>query len=44
MGGAFSDEGWDELNREEESFEKAEREANLLERMYNLHDIESENG
>ena len=44
MGGAFSDEGWDDLYKEEESLENAEKEATLLERLYNLENIESENG
>ena len=44
MGGAFSEEGWNELAFEETKMAAEEREANLLEKMYMINDIESENG
>ena len=44
MGGAFSEEGWNQLAFEETKMAVEEREANLLEKMYMINDIESENG
>ena len=44
MGGAFSEEGWNQLALEETKMAVEEREANLLEKMYCINDIESENG
>ena len=44
MGGAFSEEGWNQLALEETKMAIEEREANLLEKMYCINDIESENG
>ena len=44
MGGAFSFGGWDELEKEEEQFAKAEIEDHLLSKLFELNDIESEAG
>ena len=44
MGGAFSEEGWNQLALEETKMAVEERETNLLEKMYYINDIESENG
>ena len=44
MGGAFSFTAWDELEKEEEKFVKAEIEEHILNRLFALNDIESEAG
>ena len=44
MGEVFSTEGWAEIHKDESTYAKAEAELNLLRRMDDITDIESENG